>query len=624
MHDFILITKNDVVTCPLTSSNVNQFYDEEENHAPTTNEGFISTNFSNTDNGGSRLNAIIPSTNSTTSQMGQQHQTSRPLLTFNGTGESSIVCPTNTLQDCLVYNQRHQRMFLNGRLNTNSPQTAYRQQGFYHQDMLDSQNPLVKSYRIARDCFQQNPDLDLKLRIIGTRRGDARTYNLPTTSEVAALIVDDIGDAVDKRDIIVTTQSGSLKRISELHPSYVPLQYPIFFLYGDDGYSIDILHRDLRGSAKSKRKKCTMREFLAYRFQDRPDTYSLILNGRRLTQQLFVDVYTMIETQSYLIHEYFYCVGVYTIEFQKRGLPHAHIFLFLHSDHKIHSPEYIDNFISAEIPDKNEDPELYSLVSDHMMHGPCGVSHPICSCMVDNSFSKNFPKKLQNETSIDSNGFPVYRIRDLGNVVVKSGGSIKYLFKYINKGPDRATISLVQNNAVTRLPFHLPGQQTVVFADDDDVEDVLNKPTIGSSRFTAWMECNKKCDIAQTLTYAEFPTKFVWKQQERVWALRKLGFSIGRIHHVPPSFNEAYYLRILLNKVRGPKCFEDIRTVDGEVCATYRDACYKRGFLDDDNECIEAIEEASHTASGYYLRSLFATMLITYSLSRPDDVWEKT
>ncbi|XP_076909200.1 uncharacterized protein LOC143566357 [Bidens hawaiensis] len=354
--------------------------------------------------------------------------------------------------------------------------------------------------------------------------------------------------------------------------------------------------------------------------------------------------------------------GVYTIEFQKRGLPHSHICLFLHSDHKIHNPGCIDNFISVEIPDKNEDPELYSLVNGHMIHGPCGVTHPKCSCMVDNACSKNFPKKLQNETSIDSNGFPVYRRRDLGNVVVKSGGSIKYLLKYINKGPDRATISLVQNNganqdenvdevkafydcrylsaceaawrifafdvhyrfpSVTRLPFHLHGQQAVVFADDDDVEDVLNKPTVGSSRFTGWMECNQKYDLAQTLTYIEFPTKFVWKQDARVWELRKRGFS-GRIHHVPPAFNEAYFLRILLNKVRGPKCFEDIRTVDGEVCAIYRDACYKRGLLDDDNEYIEAIEEASHTTSGYYLRILFATMLITYSLSRPDDVWEKS
>ncbi|XP_076881485.1 uncharacterized protein LOC143529609 [Bidens hawaiensis] len=352
---------------------------------------------------------------------------------------------------------------------------------------------------------------------------------------------------------------------------------------------------------------------------------------------------------------------VYTIEFQKRGLPHAHICLFLHSDHKIYNPENIEKFISAKIPDKSEDLEFYSLVSDHMMHGPCGVANPKCSCMVDNSCSK-IPKKFQNEMSIDYNGFPVYRRRDLGNVVVKSAvnlynrhvvpynkkllkkykaqinvewcnqeGSIKYFFKYINKGPDRATISLVQEKTDNqdessngyRLPFHLPGQQTVVFVDDDDVEDIFNKPTVGSSRFTAWMECNEKYGLARTLTYIEFPKKFVWKQDERHWD-HKRGFSIGRVHHVPPAFNETYYLRILLNKVRDPTCFEDIRTVDGEVCATYRDACYKRDILDDDKEYIEAIEEASHTASGYYLRSLFATMLITYSLSRPDDVWEKT
>ncbi|XP_076895911.1 uncharacterized protein LOC143548702 [Bidens hawaiensis] len=527
----------------------------------------------------------------------------------------------------------------------------------YLKDMLDSKNPLVKSYRMARDCFQQNPNMDLKLKIIGTRQTDARTYNLPTTSEVAALIVGDIGEAIDKRDIIVTTQSGALQRTSKLHPCYVPLQYPIFFPYGEDGYRIDIVHRELQGSTKRKRKKCTMRDFFSYRFQDRPHGFSLILNGGRLTQQLFVDAYTMIETQRWFGYPDFFLAitcnpnwpvikrfllnknhksedrpdilcrlfkmkldslmkdlkdralfgklqaVVYTIEFQKRGLPHAHICFFLHPEHKIHNPENIDKFIVAEISDPNEDPELYSLVSDHMMHGPCGVANPKCSCMVDNSCSKNFPKKFQNETSIDSNGFPAHINVEWCNQEC----SIKYLFKYINKGPDRATISLVQDKtdnqgeevdevkafydcrylsaceaawrifafdvhyrvpSVTRLPFHLPRKQTVVFADDDDVEDVLNKPSVGSSKFIAWMECNQQYGLARTLTYAEFPTKFVWKPDERV---------------------------------KGPMCFEDIRTVDGEVCATYRDACYKRGLLDDDNEYIEAIEEASHTASDLVL-----------------------
>ena len=82
------------------------------------------------------------------------------------------------------------------------------------------------------------------MRLIGKRNKDGRTYNLPTANEVAALIVGDIGDFDKKRDIIVETRSGLLKRINELHPLYMPMQYPILFPYGEDGYNIDTLHRN--------------------------------------------------------------------------------------------------------------------------------------------------------------------------------------------------------------------------------------------------------------------------------------------------------------------------------------------------------------------------------------------
>nr|XP_040256214.1 uncharacterized protein LOC120973949 [Aegilops tauschii subsp. strangulata] len=48
---------------------------------------------------------------------------------------------------------------------------------------------------------------------------------------------------------------------------------------------------------------------------------------------------------------------VYTSEFQKRGLPHAHILLFLDPDDRDPSPQNIDQIISAEVPDKDVDPE---------------------------------------------------------------------------------------------------------------------------------------------------------------------------------------------------------------------------------------------------------------------------
>jgi hypothetical protein len=54
---------------------------------------------------------------------------------------------------------------------------------------------------------------------------------------------------------------------------------------------------------------------------------------------------------------------VYTIEFQKRGLPHVHLLIFMARNAKPRTPEHVDSFISAELPDKEREPELFALVS---------------------------------------------------------------------------------------------------------------------------------------------------------------------------------------------------------------------------------------------------------------------
>ncbi|XP_023734360.2 uncharacterized protein LOC111882234 [Lactuca sativa] len=119
------------------------------------------------------------------------------------------------------------------------------------------------------------------------------------------------------------------------------------------------------------------------------------------------------------------------------------------------------------------------------------------------------------------------------------------------------------------------------------------------------MECNAVNGDARKLTYVEFPTKFVWNRGDRIWKSRQVGKCIGRIHSVSPKLGEAYFLRILLNKVKGPKSFEEIRTVNGEEYSSFRDACYALGLLDDDNEYIDAIKEASHSGSVCLNRRLF-------------------
>lgn len=96
------------------------------------------------------------------------------------------------------------------------------------------------------------------------------------------------------------------------------------------------------------------------------------------------------------------------------------------------------------------------------------------------------------------------------------------------------------------------------------------------SKFLAWMDANKEYLQAKNLTYAQFPTKFVWKQKERVWKPRQKGFTVGRLHFVPPGSGEQYYLRNLLNYVKAPYSFAEIRTVNNVVYPTFKEACYAR------------------------------------------------
>ncbi|XP_019183233.1 PREDICTED: uncharacterized protein LOC109178135 [Ipomoea nil] len=176
---------------------------------------------------------------------------------------------------------------------------------------------------------------------------------------------------------------------------------------------------------------------------------------------------------------------------------------------------------------------------------------------------------------------------------------------------------------VERLSFHLPDCQSVVFQDDDTIDHVLNRETVGQSTFNAWFVANQKFKEASLLTYIEMPTKFVWKKDIREWHPRKKGFSIGRIFYVPPASGEMYYLRSLLNIVRGPKSFQDIRTVNGVEYLTFRDACYAHGLLDDDKEYIDAINEASYWSTAYSLRKLFVVLLTSSSIIRLENVWNQ-
>jgi hypothetical protein len=72
----------------------------------------------------------------------------------------------------------------------------------------------------------------------------------------------------------------------------------------------------------------------------------------------------------------------WTIEFQKRGLPHAHILLVMRSADKPRTAADVDRVVTVELPDK-DDPlqsELYETVVTSLLHGPCGeIGKPCCN-----------------------------------------------------------------------------------------------------------------------------------------------------------------------------------------------------------------------------------------------------
>lgn len=161
--------------------------------------------------------------------------------------------------------------------------------------MFDEQNPIAKVFRMARDRFEHAVEVPLSIRLIAKRKWQHKQYSKPTADEVAALIIGDIGECDRQRDIIVEHRRNGLQRISELHPSYMAMQYPLLFPYGEDGFHENIPYFINVGRRKTGRKHITMREYYSYSIQQRKQQIPSLLYGGRLFQQYLVDAYTAIE-----------------------------------------------------------------------------------------------------------------------------------------------------------------------------------------------------------------------------------------------------------------------------------------------------------------------------------------
>ncbi|KAL5713216.1 DNA helicase [Ranunculus cassubicifolius] len=121
---------------------------------------------------------------------------------------------------------------------------------------LDDHNAFVHVLRQI-STLPSHQDVRLHLK---EGRPNQHQYNLPTSSQVAAILIDG-EDPYDrtKRDIIVETNSDHLLNLPDTAGFYDPLQYPLLHPYGELGWDVH-LHN-------SPPNKISCRAFYCYLLQ---------------------------------------------------------------------------------------------------------------------------------------------------------------------------------------------------------------------------------------------------------------------------------------------------------------------------------------------------------------------
>ncbi|KAJ8911351.1 hypothetical protein NQ315_011644 [Exocentrus adspersus] len=324
-----------------------------------------------------------------------------------------------------------------------------------------------------------------------------------------------------------------------------------------------------------------------------------------------------------LIHKQLYGIVRnyhYVIEFQKRGLLHAHIVITFIADDRIRSTEQVDGIVSAVIRDQRTQPELYELVARFQIHRPCGSLDPPAPQAegARNSSQKSMHRivylALQQTIAPNTNGRTTYHTH-INFEVVRSVESLRYLYKYVTKGHDcitirqdeegdevaaagaagqreRIVIDEVRNyldyryvssmeatwrllefplhgrsHAVIVLPVHLPGRQNITFGVEDDVEEL-------EARLAKRTKLEALAEVTPTA-----------------------------------ANRELYFLRLLLRHVPGASSFEDLRTVNGTLLGTFREACDAMNLLRHPDEYDRCLQEAALQRHPAQMRRLFALII---------------
>jgi Helitron helicase-like domain at N-terminus len=399
------------------------------------------------------------------------------------------------------------------------------------QTVLRCCHPFTDVYQQAFQLTRETSLQEYRLQLNFRQGSDHRRYNLPTaTNELALIIPGDEDSLANSQDIIIRPRGGPLKHITECHPAYITLHFPLLLPTGQLSWTPNIAYTSDTASSSRHVSLCDYHKFRLHSRPPRIESPHFFQAGQ-LFQELLVHAWASAENSRLawvryhqkdlraelyngvvdalhdgvdvssigkkvvlpasftsgprfmqrnlqnalallrkfggsdlfitftanphwreieenllpnqapsdrpdliarmfnlkfesLLHDimcrkiFGKAVGyVYTVEYQKRGLPHVHLIVFLHRSCRLSSPDVVDDFISTEFPDKNLQPRLFALVKKFMVHGPCGpgVYSP---CLDEHGrCTKNHPKPFRSVTEMTGDSYVQTRRRDTGRFI---------------------------------------------------------------------------------------------------------------------------------------------------------------------------------------------------------------
>ena len=173
------------------------------------------------------------------------------------------------------------------------------------QQMMNRINPFVSQWKSAREITHNHSNLSniqIVLRPNHQQHHQRHTHNLPTSDEISVLIIDPSTadhERVQRRDVAlfgrdVQNESGRVTHITDTSPLYHPLSFPLFFPYGDWGWTYH-QSSDSSDSSSDSSDSSVMR-YYAYRLMIR-DHWNPVHDGGRLLQEYVVTQFCKMEQE---------------------------------------------------------------------------------------------------------------------------------------------------------------------------------------------------------------------------------------------------------------------------------------------------------------------------------------